>query len=260
MSKDPKSAEMDGLSLMLNMAQQNNNVMGSSTGAAGNLPPGFMDVFTGVGAAGDSGAGAFQPGMFSNLFAAGPGMSADLDPFSRLAMDFDNGNLQGGLFGQMLADPGYGQPGAGLFGAGAFNFPGPQGPGLFGAGAPQGPGAFFEPVGMPVGPLGTDPMMPAGPLPGSFFGDPNPGYGDPMYPPQQPGGFDYQYGGFGANAQPGPGFGEPYPGFAGPGGMPMGQQGFEPQYTSNPYPGAYQPSDGYPSYPMQPGYMQGPRY
>jgi hypothetical protein len=263
MSKDPNSSGIDTYALVMNLAQQNNNVMGSNAGAAGNLPPGFMDVFTGMGAT-DNRTGNFQPNMLANMFAAGPGMTADLDPFSRLAMDFDNGNLQGGLFGQMLANPGYANGGIDFFGAGAFNFGGPQGPGLFGA--PPGPEPVFDPMGLQVGPLGTDPMMAAGPLPGSFFGDPNPafgaaGLGGPMYAPQQPGGYDpgfeYQYGGFGPNVQHGPGFGEPYAGAA---GMPMPSQGFDPQYTSNPFPGGFQPSDGYPGYPQHPGYMQGPRY
>lgn len=275
MSKDPKGSEIDTYALLTNMAQQNNNLMGNSTGAAGNLPPGFMDAFTGMGG-GD--AGGFQPGQLTSMFASPSGMMADLDPFSRLAMDFDNGNLQGGLFGQMLANPNLGG-GLDLFSGGGFGFGfgDPQGPGMP-FGAPQGPGLNFDPMNMHGAPFGTDPMM-GGPLAGGMFGDPNagPGFmpqglGEPAYPPQNTSsygpGYDYQQQGYSSNQQFGhnaPAYNEPFPGFAGPGGQgginPV-PPGFDHQFANQPFhghPGGYQ-SGGYSGYPPQQGYMQGPSY
>jgi hypothetical protein len=254
-----KGEEIEMIGLLTNMAQQNNNHMGSSAGAANNLPPGFMDAFTNIGAQGDS--TGTQPALLTNMFTALPGMNADLDACTRLVMDFENNNLHGGLFDQMFANPGPSPGGMGFLGGGGLDFGGPQGTGLFGPGQEFQPA--FDPMGMQAGPIGPDPMMP-GPLPGGFFGEQQqgfgqPGMGDPMYQPQP------QFG-YGTGFEPGygqlqPGFGEPYPGLAGPGGLPPMQPNFDPQYTSNPYAG--QPSDyplhnGYQTYPQN--FMQGPSY
>ncbi len=261
MKNEPNGSELDTYAMLTMMAQQNNNPMGSNAGAAGNLPPGFMDTFTGMGA-GDM--GGFQPGALSTLFGGAPGggapgMAGDLDVFSQMAVGFDNGDLQAGFFGQMLPNPfgnPAGHPGPGLFGAGALDFGGQPGPELFGPA--QGMGPAFDPMGMHH-PLGLDPMMP-GPGAGGYYGDqthgfPHGGMDGPQFAPQAGYGpaYDFPQQSFG---QPGPGFGA-YPGFGQPG------QGFDPQYTSNNFggmPGGYPPADGYPAYPQQPGYAHGQGY
>lgn len=167
------------------MVQQEANQRGyfGNENGVNTLPPGFMGMIGG--ASNNNMGGGMSADLFGNLLGGSNQMTADVDVFSMLAMNFDNGlSPQTGLFNAFGGFGGGGQ-GAGLFG--------PSGPGLFGAaglgGVPNySPVQMNDPNGMNM--LNFDSLAPS-PVKGYDQGRP---HGGPFGMQQVPNGGIYDNG------------------------------------------------------------------